>query len=361
MTNSTNAPAGRSLATVAPGGLPSIEKARSLLTQCRSVHEVMKIKALAQAVASCANAEGARDEAAAIVLLAKARIGDLTAAIPKGQPKPGSRAEPGSAPKREALEAEGISRKEAAECEKIAGLARSGDLDRLIESGATTTAAAVAVANLSAAAREDVLEKLGEEADVRKAIGAAKRAERMDKLAEISKGEAPLTGALGRFPVIYADPPWRYEHVETESRAIENQYPTMALDSICALPVSEIATPDAVLFCWATSPKLEEALRVVREWGFTYRTCMVWDKLKIGMGYYARQRHELLLIATRGQPPTPAPADRPESVIAVERGKHSAKPERFYELIERMYPEFKRVEMFCRSPREGWTAWGNQA
>jgi N6-adenosine-specific RNA methylase IME4 len=189
-----------------------------------------------------------------------------------------------------------------------------------------------------------------------------RRAERIEKLAEIAAGESPLTGALGRFPVIYADPPWRYEHAESESRAIENQYPTMDLDAICALPVREIATEDAVLFLWVTSPKLEEGMRVVRDWGFAYRTCMVWDKLKIGMGYYARQRHELLLIATRGAPPTPAPDARPESVIAVSRpAKHSQKPAAFAEIIERMYPTLPRVELFCRSPRDGWKAWGNQA
>ena len=82
--------------------------------------------------------------------------------------------------------------------------------------------------------------------------------------------------------MIYADPPWRYEHVKTESRAIENQYPTMDLDAICALPVRDIATDDSVLFLWATSPKLAEAMRVIDAWGFTYRTCMAWVKEKIG-------------------------------------------------------------------------------
>ncbi len=192
-------------------------------------------------------------------------------------------------------------------------------------------------------------------------VGELNRSERTTNLAAISAGATPLTGALGRFPVIYADPPWRYEHVETESRAIENQYPTMSLDDICAMPVADIATPDAVLFLWVTSPKLEEGMRVVREWGFTYRTSMVWIKDKIGMGYYARQRHEFLLIATRGAPPTPRPADRPDSVIESQRVEHSAKPLSVAATIERMYPEFKRIELFCRSPRENWTAWGNQS
>jgi len=187
-----------------------------------------------------------------------------------------------------------------------------------------------------------------------------RRQERIDNIVEISRGNTELNQAEA-FPVIYADPPWRYEHIKTENRAIENQYPTMELDDICALPVSALATPDAVLFLWATSPKLAEAMRVLDAWGFVYRTSMVWVKDQIGMGYYARQRHELLLIATKGNPPVPEPAVRPDSVVTAPRGEHSAKPPVFYELIEAMYPEFQRIELFCRSPRTGWKAWGNQA
>lgn len=187
-----------------------------------------------------------------------------------------------------------------------------------------------------------------------------RRQERVEKLAEISKASAPLESER-KYPLIYADPPWRYEHVETESRAIENQYPTMALDEICALPLADVTTDDAILFMWATSPKLSEAMRVVEAWGFNYRTCMVWVKEQIGMGYYARQQHELLLIATKGQPPVPAPSDRPASVVRAPRTEHSAKPVEFYEVIERMYPTLPRLELFCRSPRDGWAVWGNQA
>ena len=190
-------------------------------------------------------------------------------------------------------------------------------------------------------------------------LGILKRAERM---ATINATSSPtLSNALGRFPVLYVDPPWRYEHVETESRAIENQYPTMPLEEICALPVGEIATPDAVLFMWATSPKLAEAIKVIDAWGFTYRTCMVWVKDKIGMGYYVRQQHELLLIATRGSPPVPIESARPPSVIEAPRKKHSSKPAIFYDLIWQMYPELKRVELFARVEHEGWAAWGNEA
>ena len=188
-----------------------------------------------------------------------------------------------------------------------------------------------------------------------------RRAERTEKLVEIAESTPSLASLPHAFPIVYADPPWRYEHIETESRAIENQYPTMTLSDICAMPVSGIVTDDAVLFLWATSPKLLEAMHVIDAWGFTYRTCAVWVKDKIGMGYYFRQQHELLLVATRGTPPTPAPRDRPASVIEAARLEHSAKPDEVYELITRMYPTLPKVELFARSSREGFTAWGNQA
>jgi N6-adenosine-specific RNA methylase IME4 len=187
------------------------------------------------------------------------------------------------------------------------------------------------------------------------------RDERVEKINDIAKGNEAL-GTGKRYPVIYADPPWRYEHSKTVSREIENQYPTMPLEEICTLCVSEIATQDGVLFLWATSPKLAEAIQVLEAWGFVYRTCIVWDKERIGMGYYARQQHELLLIGTRGELPVPEPANRPASVIRIARdNEHSTKPDHFYALIERMYPEYDRIELFARQPRDGWDAWGNQS
>lgn len=219
------------------------------------------------------------------------------------------------------------------------------------------------LAKLEAEIQEQVIEliSVGDAEKVRDAVSVIKRQERIEKINAISEGNAEIAETLGRFPFVYADPPWRYEHVKTNNRAIENHYPTMDLDEICALSVHEITTDDCVLFLWATSPKLEESMQVINSWGFTYRTCMVWDKEKIGMGYYARQQHELLLIATKGSPPVPTPESRPPSVVRCARGEHSAKPEIFYELIERMYPDFRKVELFARNRRDGWQVWGNQS
>ncbi len=167
----------------------------------------------------------------------------------------------------------------------------------------------------------------------------------------------PVSPPEGQYQVLYVDPPWRYEHAEP-TREIENQYPTMELDAIKELEPP--AAPDSVVFMWATSPKLAESIEVLTAWGFNYRTCMVWVKDKIGMGYYARQRHELLLIAKRGDFPVPEPSTRPDSVIEAPRGEHSVKPKQVYDLLETMYPDASRIELFARNEREGWDSWGNE-
>jgi len=164
-----------------------------------------------------------------------------------------------------------------------------------------------------------------------------------------------------KYNLIYADPPWRYDFSKSDSRQIENQYPTMELQEICNLPVDSMAHDDCVLFMWATSPKLQDSMDVIEAWGFKYVTCAVWDKEVIGMGYYFRQQHEILLIATKGSPGTPEPSVRISSIIKSRREKHSKKPDLFYGLLEGMYPQAKKLELFARQTQEGWSVWGNDA
>jgi N6-adenosine-specific RNA methylase IME4 len=200
-----------------------------------------------------------------------------------------------------------------------------------------------------------VVERMDKTGNVSAAVREVVRHER----AKQPKPDLP-PATNGCFQVLLADPPWRYDFSTSDSREIENQYDTLEIEDICNLPVPAICEPDAVLFLWATSPKLPEALRVMLAWGFTYKTCMVWVKDKIGMGYYARQRHELLLIGTIGKPPVPLPENRPDSVVEAARGKHSEKPARVYEIIEAMYPNGSRIELFARKARPDWSAWGDQ-
>ena len=164
--------------------------------------------------------------------------------------------------------------------------------------------------------------------------------------------------------MLYADPPWHFEVYNQESgveRAAGNHYSTMTLEEICALPVSDLATQAAVLFLWTTAPHLQESFQALAAWGFEYKTNIVWVKDKIGLGYFVRNQHELLLVATRGDMPSPLPANRPPSVINTPRREHSRKPDEAYELIERMYPELPRIELFARHARPGWDCWGNEA
>lgn len=172
----------------------------------------------------------------------------------------------------------------------------------------------------------------------------------------LRRRERPATPPLpeGEFNVIYADPPWEYALPLRGSP--DMHYPVMSTEEICRLRVP--AAKDAVLFLWATNPKLEDALKVLRTWGFAYKTNMVWVKDRIGTGYYFRGQHELLLVGVKGNFSPPIEENRPPSVLKAPAGEHSEKPAEVYAIIERMYPHGKYLELFARRRREGWTAWG---
>jgi N6-adenosine-specific RNA methylase IME4/ParB-like chromosome segregation protein Spo0J len=207
------------------------------------------------------------------------------------------------------------------------------------------------IAQLPEDKRETVLEKKLETGkDIRSIVRDFNNTERNQNVKPIPDG---------KFSIIYADPPWEYEHSISTTREIENHYPTLELEKIKKIKVP--SDDNAMLFLWTPAPKIEEALDVVKAWGFSYRTCMVWVKDKIGTGYYSRGKHELLLIGTKGEGiGLPLPENRPESVIFADRTEHSKKPDIFYEIIEKMYPKHSRIELFARSKREGWEAWGNE-
>ena len=195
----------------------------------------------------------------------------------------------------------------------------------------------------------------------RKAVKVAKqKAVQAAEKAELEKNPPPLPESNGRYPLLYADPPWQYEHSKTNNRKIENHYPTMTLDAIKALPVADLAEDDCVLLLWATAPKLAEAISVIDAWGFLYRTSAVWVKPSVGMGYWFRNRHELLLLATKGKPKPPQECVRVGSVFEAKRTAHSAKPDCVRTAIETMYPYRQRLELFARQAHDGWDAWGNE-
>ncbi len=196
---------------------------------------------------------------------------------------------------------------------------------------------------------------------------AERRETRVRELVERTVEAAKQLGGAKQYNVILADPPWRFEPYSRDTgmdRAADNHYPTMDLPAIGALDVP--AAKDCVLFLWATIPMLPAALHVMASWGFSYKSQFVWVKDKIGTGYWVRERHELLLIGTRGTIPAPAPGEQYDSVITAPRGRHSEKPARVFEMIEEMYPALPRLEMFSRAGSSGvgpvgWDLWGNES
>jgi N6-adenosine-specific RNA methylase IME4 len=166
------------------------------------------------------------------------------------------------------------------------------------------------------------------------------------------------------FRVVYADPPWQYGQsglVSADWGMAEDHYPTMSMEELKSLPVSNMTLPDAVLFMWATSPFLDDAICVMDAWGFKYKSSIVWDKGRPLLGSYVHTSHEFLLIGTRGS----CTADErytKGSVFAYQRSDHSRKPEEFRQLIDSMYTYGNRIELFRRGVApEGWHVWGNEA
>lgn len=208
---------------------------------------------------------------------------------------------------------------------------------------------------------QELIEKARKgEVSIDKAFQEVKREEkRKEHVAKVEQARAePVPPKQdGPFDLILADPPWDYDF-QVESRSIENHYNTATVEEICQhCPPSE---DDSVLLLWATAPKLLEALQVMQAWGFKYRTHAVWDKDKIGLGYWFRGQHELLLVGTKGNPGAPPPEERRSSVFQEPRRAHSQKPECVYEWIESAFPLATKLEMYCREPRGNWAVWGNE-
>lgn len=223
---------------------------------------------------------------------------------------------------------------------------------------------------------------VGDELDALVKLPAEKRADLIDRAAKGEKvsarhelkkdrrntreqdlGSKILALPAKKYGVILADPEWRFEPYSRETgmdRAADNHYPTSEVEKIAARPVADIAADDCVLFLWATVPMLPACLRVMEAWGFEYRSHVIWKKDRPGTGYWFINQHELLLVGTRGRVPAPAPGTQARSVIDAPVGKHSAKPETFYTLIEEYYPNLPKIELNARAGRKGWDAWGNE-
>lgn len=164
----------------------------------------------------------------------------------------------------------------------------------------------------------------------------------------------------GPFGAIMADPPWKFRTYDGKktvaSRTAADPYPTMTVEELCALPVADLAAKDCALFMWAVDAHLEHALQIGRAWGFTYKTiAFIWDKGRMGMGFWSRKEAEVCLLFTRGHPKRLDAGVR--QMIREPRREHSRKPWQAQHRVERLVAG-PYIEMFSRESRIGWSNWG---
>jgi len=168
---------------------------------------------------------------------------------------------------------------------------------------------------------------------------------------------APLIEAGETFATIYADPPWAYANQGTRA-ATGNHYRTLTVEQITSMPIRRLAADRAHLWLWTTNGFLFECPRLFAAWGFEFKSSYVWVKPQMGIGNYLRNAHELLLLAVRGG--LTGAAKDVMSWGRFDRAGHSAKPEAIRrKVVERISPG-PRLELFGRSPVDGWTVLGNQ-
>jgi N6-adenosine-specific RNA methylase IME4 len=317
-----------------------IDAAQQALAEAKDFDHVLTIRDRAEALRVFAEKLGMDTRKLSVIKVrAEVRLGEelKRARLGPGRPRKGARTAPAVSinmvlitplTDRLTLKALGISKKESARWQQLAGLPVHQREHYLATADEVTTAGLL------------------------KTVKQQRHAARESKFGERVRAASARVGTR-LYGVIYADPPWRFEPYSRET-GMETW------DELTAIEVP--AAPDCVLFLWATAPMLEEALRVMSMWNFFYCTEWVWLKPKPGTGYWLRNRHESLLIGVRGTVPAPAVSCQlTPSVIEADGGRHGEKPERFAKLIEAMFPTTPRLEMFARALRPGWDVWGNEA
>lgn len=176
--------------------------------------------------------------------------------------------------------------------------------------------------------------------------------------------------SLGKFGTILADPPWLFENrtgkVAPEHRRLY-RYHTMTNDEILTMPVKEIALPQSHLYLWVPNALVSLGLQVMESWGFTYKTMLIWYKVRKdggpdrrGVGFYFRNVTEVILFGIRGRLRTLQPGRRQENIIITQKREHSRKPDELYSIIEACSPP-PYIELFARQHRPNWSVWGDQA
>ena len=164
--------------------------------------------------------------------------------------------------------------------------------------------------------------------------------------------------------VMIADPPWPHANGSRTNSGKSPKYQLMNLKEIAALGpvVTKLAGDDAVLYLWATCPHLPGAIATIESWGFRYRSYLVWRKQTVASGYWARSDAEICLIAEKGYPQGPDKSSLPRTIIEGQRvqGRHSSKPDAVHGIVERLWPNARKVELFGRTMRAGWEVYGDE-
>jgi len=175
--------------------------------------------------------------------------------------------------------------------------------------------------------------------------------------------------AKQRYSTILADPPWQFQN-RTGKMAPEHRrllrYPTMELQEIMDLPISKLAAAKSHCYLWVPNALLQEGLKVLEAWGFTYKSNLVWYKIRKdggpdgrGVGFYFRNVTELILFGVRGSMRTLDPGRTQVNLISTRKREHSRKPDEIYDLVEACSPG-PYLELFARFKRDGWDQWGNE-
>ncbi len=192
---------------------------------------------------------------------------------------------------------------------------------------------------------------------------------KMYSVTEPNPSEDLLAKAQGLYATILADPPWQFQN-RTGKMAPEHRrllrYPTMELKEILQLPVPRLAAAKSHLYLWVPNALLQEGLRVMEAWGFTYKSNLVWYKIRKdggpdgrGVGFYFRNVTELVLFGVRGSQRTLQPGRTQVNIISTRKREHSRKPDEIYDVIESCSPG-PYLELFARFRRTGWDQWGNE-
>lgn len=181
--------------------------------------------------------------------------------------------------------------------------------------------------------------------------------------------------AMGGYSVIYCDPPWAYNDAGTDG-GVGHEYQTMSFHEMTALPIDTLAAKDCAMFMWATRPRIEEALALIRAWGFEYVTeAFTWVKTRgtnvdgsgkpfIGLGRLTRGNTEPCLYARRGMPKrvdaSVSQVITADELLVAPLGRHSAKPPEVRDRIIQLMGNIPRVELFARTKTAGWDVFGNE-